>query len=129
MGSAWEATDRQRGRRGVLLAYAAGRTHDRLAGAEGDAPAAVEADLDRAFPGSAELALGSASFDWASDPYAGGCWMQAAPGQVVPFWNAVREPVGRIVLAGEHNSTMPGYMEGALRSGIAAAETIEAGSA
>jgi monoamine oxidase len=53
--------------------------------------------------------------------------MQAAPGQVAPYWRALREHVGRIVLAGEHTSTMPGYMEGAVRSGIAAAATIEAG--
>ena len=125
MGSAWEATDRQPGRRGVLVAYAAGRTHDRLV-ATGDAAAAVERDLDRVYPGSAERALGAESFDWAADPLAGGCWMQAAPGQVVPYWRALRERVGRIVLAGEHTSTMPGYMEGALRSGIAATEAIEA---
>jgi monoamine oxidase len=128
MGNAWEATDQQPGRRGILLAYAAGRTHDRLVeAADGDAPATVKAELDRVFPGSAKRALGSAAFDWAADPYAGGCWMQAAPGQVVPYWRAVREPVGRIVLAGEHASNMPGYMEGAVRSGIAAAATIEAG--
>jgi monoamine oxidase len=127
MGSAWEATDRQPGRRGILLAYAAGRTHDRLVDvAAGDEPAAVAADLDRVYPGSADQVVGAAAFDWAADPWAGGCWMQPAPGQVVPYWRAMREPVGRIVLAGEHASTVPGYMEGAIRSGIAAATAIEA---
>ena len=128
VGNTWEATDRQRGRRGILLAYAAGRTHDRLLeAAAGREPEYTASELNRVDPGSERLALGGDSFDWAGDPLAGGCWMQAAPGQVVPYWRAVREPVGRIVLAGEHTSTMPGYMEGALRSGIAAAETIEAG--
>ncbi len=126
LGSAWEATDGQRGRRGVLISYAAGKVHDRLiASSAGDAPAAVTRGFDRVYPGSAELALEGESFDWAGDPYSGGCWMQAAPGQIVPYWQAIREPVGRIVLAGEHTSTMPGYMEGALRSGIAAAQRIE----
>jgi monoamine oxidase len=126
MGNTWEATDRQRGRRGILLAYAAGRTHDRLlAAATGRETEYLVDELDRFYPGSGRFALDGAAFDWAADPYAGGCWMQAAPGQVVPYWRALREPVGRIVLAGEHTSTMPGYMEGALRSGIAAAEAIE----
>ena len=127
LGTTWEATDRQLGRRGILLAYAAGRTHDRLLEvAAGREPEYVARGLDRVFPRSGRLAGAGASFDWAGDPLAGGCWMQAAPGQVVPYWRAVREPVGRIVLAGEHASTMPGYMEGALRSGIAAAAAIEA---
>lgn len=128
LGNTWEATDRQRGRRGILVAYAAGRTHDRLLdAAAGREPEYTARELDRAFPGSGMLALDGDSFDWAGDPFAGGCWMQAAPGQVVPYWRALREPVGRIVLAGEHTSTMPGYMEGAVRSGIAAAEAIQAG--
>jgi monoamine oxidase len=125
MGSAWEATDRQRGREGVLIAYAAGWTHDRLAAeAAGEPVAEVTGELDRVYPGSGRLALEGATVDWAAEPYSGGCWMQAAPGQVVPFWRAVREPVGRIVLAGEHTARFAGYMEGALASGITAAQTI-----
>ena len=125
LGTTWEATDGQRGRRGVLISYAAGRRRDQLVAASGgDQPAAVTRGLDRVYPGSGELALTGAAVDWAGEPYSGGCWMQAAPGQVVPFWRAIREPVGRVVLAGEHTSTMPGYMEGAFRSGIAAAGTI-----
>lgn len=128
LGTTWEATNRQPGRRGVLIAYAAGRAHDALAArAGGDAARTVVRYLNQVYPGSRRAAIAVDSIDWTADPYAGGCWMAAGPGQVVPYWRAVREPVGRIVLAGEHASTMPGYMEGALRSGVAAARTIEAG--
>jgi monoamine oxidase len=128
MGTAWEATDQQPGKAGVLISYAAGQTHDRLAAAAGGDPIAeVTDELGRVYPGSGRLAQVGTAVDWAAEPYSGGCWMQAAPGQVVPFWRAVREPVGRIVLAGEHTARYAGYMEGALASGITAAETIRDG--
>lgn len=128
LGTTWEGTDQQDGRRGVLISYAAGRTHDRLAArsAVGRGQlATVGRGLDRVYPGSARLALGGEGVDWAGEPYSGGCWVQAAPGQVVPYWRSLREPAGRIVLAGEHAARRySGYMEGALRSGVAAAELI-----
>jgi monoamine oxidase len=62
---------------------------------------------------------------WPVEPHSGGAWMAPRPGQVVPYWNALREPAGRIHLAGEHTDDLyPGYMEGAVRSGRRAARTI-----
>ena len=44
-----------------------------------------------------------------------------APGQYTAYHRALRTPVGRIVLAGEHVSDVAAYMEGAARSGLRAA--------
>ena len=49
-----------------------------------------------------------------------------SPGQVTAFWRALREPQGRIRLAGEHVSTVCGYVEGAVESGRRAAAQIVA---
>jgi monoamine oxidase len=39
------------------------------------------------------------------------------PGQVTAHWQVLREPWGRVHLAGEHVAACTGYMEGALESG------------
>jgi len=44
-----------------------------------------------------------------------------------PYWNALRKPVGRLVLAGEHTAVFSGYMEGAIRSGQRAARLATGG--
>ena len=40
------------------------------------------------------------------------------------YWQVLREPWGRVHLAGEHVATCTGYMEGAIESGRTAAERI-----
>lgn len=126
LGTTWEATDQQPGRRGILIAYAPGKRYDSSAALAGDPVRGAAGELERVYPGSRRGLGGAASFAWAADPLAGGCWMAPAPGQVTAFWRALREPVGRIVLAGEHTNEWAGYMEAAIRSGIRAAELVRA---
>jgi monoamine oxidase len=38
----------------------------------------------------------------------------------------LREPFGRLILAGEHTDDFLGYLEGALRSGLRAARWVDA---
>jgi monoamine oxidase len=40
------------------------------------------------------------------------------------FYAALRRPLGRLILAGEHTDKFAGYMEGAVRSGRRAAAAI-----
>ncbi|HUM68391.1 MAG TPA: FAD-dependent oxidoreductase [Chloroflexota bacterium] len=40
-------------------------------------------------------------------------------------WQALREPVGRVYVAGEHTAVHQGYMEGAVESGQRVAEMIQ----
>jgi monoamine oxidase len=130
LGSTWEATDQQRGRRGVLIAYSAG-AYSLDVEPQSTAERARDADrwLGEVFRHSGHGAIESASVSWPTERYTGGSWMSPRPGQVVPYWNALRAPARRIHLAGEHTDDLyPGYMEGAIRSGLRAARKVRQAS-
>ncbi|MBM3667251.1 MAG: FAD-dependent oxidoreductase, partial [Actinobacteria bacterium] len=61
---------------------------------------------------------------WPAEPFTGGSYVAPAPGEALGL-AALRRRVGRVVLAGEHTDALfPGYMEGAARSGLRAAEQL-----
>jgi monoamine oxidase len=69
-------------------------------------------------------------FNWSTEEWNRGCPVAVlAPGTLIDFGEALREPVGRIHWAGTETSTFwNGYMDGAVRSGKrAAAEVLAAG--
>jgi monoamine oxidase len=126
VSTTWEATDRQPGRRGVLMTYASGDAG--LAAAslpEAERVEVTAAQLNRIYPGSAALLGDTASIPWSNSLLNGGAYSAFAPGQVTDFWTALRRPHGRIHLAGEHTAKFCGYMEGALESGLRAARRID----
>jgi monoamine oxidase len=125
LGMTWEATSTQGGRGGILMAYAAAGEGARLdALDEPERLAAVQAQLELVYPGARNHLVASASAAWLSDPYSGGAYAAFAPGQVTRFWRALRAPVGRVYLAGEHTDVYASYMEGAVRSGRRVAREI-----
>jgi len=128
LGTTWEATDRQGGRRGVLMAYASGRNGLTEARIGKRARIAALADqVERIYPGSRALLGPATSIAWSNSGLNGGAYSAFAPGQVSDYWTALRRPAHeRIHLAGEHTATLSGYMEGALRSGLRAARRIDA---
>lgn len=127
IGTVWEATDQQPGRRGILISYAAG---DRSAGLERldnrERVRLARGELGRLFPGTDGAWRSGTSAAWATERWSGGTWCSYAPGQVTAFWRAVRAPAGRIHFAGEHTAAFTGYMEGAIRSGERAAREVAA---
>jgi monoamine oxidase len=129
LSSTWEATDQQQGAHGILIDYASG---DRCRGFEELAAprrvAKVAAELDRVYGGARRRPIAAASVSWPRERYSGGAYAAPAPGQVTAFFDALRRPAGRVHLAGEHTDDIfPGYMEGALRSGVRAAAAISRG--
>lgn len=68
--------------------------------------------------------------DWMGEEFTRGCYgAHFTPGVWTAYGHALREPVGRIHWAGaEHAPVWNGYMEGAVRSGEAAARAVLAGS-
>lgn len=128
VSTTWEATDRQPGRRGILMAYSSGDAGLAAAGLpEPERIEATAAQLNRIYPGSAALLGHATSIPWSNSPLNGGAYSAFAPGQVSDFWTALRRSYGRIHLAGEHTADFCGYMEGALESGLRAARRIDAG--
>src|SRR5262249_4112182 len=114
ISTTWEATDAQRGTSGILLAYMVGAPGAEAAARDDDARvAAAAADVERIYPGSRARLGAARTVAWTDELYSGGTYTAYAPGQATAYWRALRRPIGRIVLAGEHTDAFTGYMEGA----------------
>jgi monoamine oxidase len=121
----WDATAAQPGRRGILDAHLGGAAARRL-GALGDAERAtrVLADLDRVYPGVRDEVEASVAVDWDADPHARGAYAWFRPGQLPSVTRVLAAPEGRVHFAGEHLAAASGWMEGALASGVRAAQAV-----
>jgi monoamine oxidase len=118
----WEPTESQPGPGGVLTIDVS---------ADPSALALTDhellAELGRLFPGApVHDVTGSRRIDWTKEPGLGGSYVRFAAGQVRRFARVLREPWGRVMLAGEHTDDFLGYLEGALRSGLRAARWVDA---
>jgi monoamine oxidase len=124
----WDATDSYDAPAGLLTTYTTAANGTTLAALEpDDRIARVRAELALAFPDSAaHLAGPVATMAWSNEPYTGGGYALYKPGQVVPFWGALRAGTPRVHFAGEHLEAPAGYMESAVRSGLRAAHRLGA---
>lgn len=88
----------------------------------------VVADLTHYFGPDAANPKAYAENDWTADEWSRGCYVGTmAPGTMTTFGEALRTPCGRIHWAGTETATeWMGYLEGALQSGIRAAEEVMA---
>lgn len=114
----------------VLEAHTGKATGERLAGLpEQERIAFAARELETFHPGLREhLQLGT-SWAWSTDPWARGGYASFAPGQIFEFLPVISRPEGRIHFAGEHTSRLSTSMDGALESGVRAAEEIDAARA
>lgn len=126
--SAWDSTHAQPGPRGILTVYTAGRTGRWLGGlAEEQRLAWCLEQLELLFPRCrAEYERGVSSV-WDADPGVCGAYSYFAPGEVTRFGPWLAAPEGRIHFAGEHTAACQATMNGALASGLRAAEEVLAG--
>lgn len=119
-GVTWDAADSyDTGGPGLLAAFITGDAAVEL-GNLGDEERilAVHRQLDEVYPEGRGLRAGrAATIAWGNEVFTGGGYAAYAPGQVIPYWPILREPVGRIHFAGEHTEALGGYMESAVRSG------------
>jgi monoamine oxidase len=125
ISATYETTEAQAGTEGILACYTGGAAGLQLGTL--DLPARVAAATNQI----AQIAGGSAStvvryggVMWQNEPYSGGTYTAYRPGQVLRYWDVLRQPVGRIWLAGEHTDVFTAYMEGACRSGVRVANAI-----
>jgi monoamine oxidase len=105
------------GRNGILLGSVSRRTR----------PLLVADELEEIYPGSRAYYEHGESVAWHLDGWSQGTAVAYAPGQVNRFQAALRRPLGRVHFAGEHTDAFAGTMEGAVRSGLRAAEAIARG--
>ncbi len=122
----FHSTQKQAGKQGILTAYAIGEKADVLASQDDKRRMEIIAnDLVPFNRNAPNLARGIASYAWQRDEFSKGAYAIYRPGQ----WFGVRphllKPHGKVLFAGEHLSDdWQGFMEGAIETGEAAAESL-----
>jgi monoamine oxidase len=113
----YERTINQPGSRGILESYMAGANARRAtAMTEHDRLTMTLQGMAKVYPRILEEYEGGASKCWDEDEWARGAYAWFEPGQMMELMPHIASPEGRIHFAGEHASSSPGWMEGALES-------------
>jgi monoamine oxidase len=121
----WLATSHIESEDGIITAYTGGGPGATLAALSDEERIRVAVfELEKVFPGSADLIEHTATIAWPNEPFTRGSYMALAPGEVTAHWKTLFEPAGRLFFAGEHATAIQGYMEGAVESGQRAASSI-----
>jgi monoamine oxidase len=121
----WQPTTTQPGESGILTVYTGAKAGaDFSAMGEEERVTTAVTQLDQLFPGSARLVSHTRTMAWLNEPFTQGGYTLFKPGDVTAHWQALREPAGRLYVAGEHTAVHQGYMEGAVESGQRVAEII-----
>ncbi len=124
----WSPTYNQPGTRGILMSY----IYEQLAREySAQSPAEqVERSInlfDQVHPGLRAEFEAATTWSWLNEPYSRGAFLVARPDQF-ELLRDITLPEGRIHFAGEHTSPWPGWIQGALHSGLrTAAEAIAVG--
>lgn len=85
----------------------------------------VLAELARLFGEQARQPLTYVEQDWSRDSWSAGCVSPQPPGLLSRYGHSLREPVGRLHWAGSETSDICcGYLEGAVRAGLRAAQEV-----
>lgn len=121
----WSPTYNQPGKRGIVMSYTYEDLAREYSAMSEDAQVQRSLDLfEQIHPGMREDFEGATTWSWLNHPFSKGAFMVTKPGQfqsVVPY---LATPEGRIHFAGEHTSPWPGWIQGALHSGLRAAREI-----
>src|SRR3546814_15604293 len=75
-------------------------------------------------PERVDRPISGASYSWQEDPWARGAYVVRTTATAGLYPERIGRREGRIYFAGEHVSEHPGWIEGAIRSGYAAAHAI-----
>lgn len=122
----WDTSRGQAGQHAILTNFTGGRQG--LVIGEGslqDRAREFVAQADKVFPGTAAAYTGKAvrqiwpKYEWTQGSYT--CYR---PGQYQRYLNALVEPQGRLVFAGEHTMEDNGFMNAAVESGERAATQV-----
>jgi monoamine oxidase len=123
----WDSTYGQQGARGLLMSFVQGlraRELGRSSPAE-QLRFGLKA-IEDVYPGMRKnYELGFVKV-WDRDPWARGAVAYLLPGQVASLEPHIAQPEGRIHFAGEHASSLRGWMQGAFESGRRAASEVDA---
>ncbi|PGL69511.1 flavin monoamine oxidase family protein [Bacillus sp. AFS055030] len=68
--------------------------------------------------------MGGITHSWSNYPFANGAFTMFKPEQLSDFGKAISTPEGKVHFAGAHTSTLPGWIQGAIESGVRVAFEI-----
>ena len=120
-----DATFGEAGNRGIMMLYALGDPARRIEHLMPDQRIQYgRTEAERVYPGMGTNFEKGFSWCWDEVPWARGAFATYLPGQMVTLYPAGTQPEGRIHFAGEHLSSWPGWMQGALASGLRAARDV-----
>lgn len=126
----WHPTHNHAGRRGLLVGYTYEWLAEQYAALAPEARIEKFLDLAEAIhPGAKEYCEGGFSWSWHEQPYQRGAYLVTRIGDFARIYEASQRPEGRIHFAGEHTSPWPGWVQGALHSGLRAAREVNARTA
>ena len=121
----FHSTQNQPGTEGILTAYAIGEKADVLASQNDRRRMNVIArDLVDFNADAPRLAKGIASYAWQRDEYTEGAYALYRPGQWFGIRPVLQRPHLKVLFAGEHLADWQGFMEGAIETGEAAADSL-----
>ncbi len=120
----WSPSFNQPGARGLLMSYA----YEDLARETSALPPEVRIErmlalFERIHPGVRDEFEAAATHSWLNEKYSRGAFLVTRPGEF-ELLEHVATPEGRVHFAGEHTSPWPGWMQGALHSGLRAAGEV-----
>ena len=121
----FHSTQNQSGKEGILTSYAIGEKADILASQSDERRMKIITndltDFDEDAP---KLAKGIASYAWQRDKYTDGAYALYRPGQWFGIRPILQRPHLKVLFAGEHLADWQGFMEGAIETGEAAAQSL-----
>jgi monoamine oxidase len=121
----FHSTQSQPGTEGILTAYAVGEKADVLASQSDERRMRIVANDISALDGDApKKAQRIISYAWQRDPFTDGAYALYKPGQWFGIRPILARPHGKVLFAGEHIADWQGFMEGAIETGEAAAESL-----
>ncbi len=123
----FDATFGQPGDRGIMMLYALGDSAVRIEHLMPDQRIRYGRDeAERIYPGMSTNFERGFSWCWGEAPWARGAFALYKPDQWSTLQPVAIQPEGRIHFAGEHLSSWPGWMQGALASGLRVAREVSA---
>jgi monoamine oxidase len=123
----WDASYGQKAARGILMSFIQGPKARELAGASTAAQLRFGLTaVEEVYPGVQKTYERGYVKVWDRDPGVLGAVAYLLPGQVSSIEPHIARPEGRIHFAGEHASSLRGWMQGALESGRRVASEIDA---
>jgi monoamine oxidase len=121
----WQPTWDDPGSKGIVLSYLRGFAAQQfdLLSAQQQLDSALD-NWQVAFPGARSNLTNSYIFSWAKETYSGAAFADPSNNEEATYASYLIQAEGRIHFAGEHASKFHGWIQGALESGIRAAQEI-----